>query len=89
MKLEVFIRYLEEHEGEIERGDPFVIPVVDRENFEQKVVKAIVAKPPKALPGGNDLWIKNYREELDPVPWKIKVLEEVGGLFATGKLGID
>jgi hypothetical protein len=89
MKLEVFIRYLEEHEGEIERGDPFVIPVVDRENFEQKVVKAIVAKPPKALSGGNDLWIKNYREELDPVPWKIKVLEEVGGLFATGKLGID
>ena len=89
MKLETYIKYLEKYQKEIEQGDPVVIQVVDRQNFEQKVVKAILAKPPKALPGGNDLWIKNYREELDPVPWKIKVLEEVGGLFATRRLGID
>ncbi len=89
MKLETYIKYLEKCQREIEQGDPVVIPVVDRQNFEQKVVKAILAKPPKALPGGNDLWIKNYREELDPVPWKIKIIEEVSGLFTTPRLGID
>ena len=89
MKLETYIKYLEKCQREIEQGDPVVIQVVDRENFEEKVVKAIIAKPPKALPGGNDLWIKNYREEIDPVPWKIKVIEEVSGLFTTPRLGID
>jgi hypothetical protein len=89
VKLETYIKYLEKYQKEIEQGDPVVIQVVDRQNFEQKVVKAILAKPPKALPGGNDLWIKNYREELDPVPWKIKIIEEVSGLFTTPRLGID
>jgi hypothetical protein len=89
VKLETFIKYLEKCDKEIDQGDPVVIQVVDRENFEQKVVKAIIAKPPKKLPGGKDLWIKNYREELDPVPWKIKIIEEVNGLFTTSRYGID
>jgi hypothetical protein len=89
VKLETYIKYLEKCQREIEQGEPVVIQVVDRDNFEEKVVKAILAKPPKALPGGNDLWVKNYREELEPVPWKIKIIEEVDGLFTASKLGID
>lgn len=89
MKLETFIAYLEEHEREIEQGEPFVIQVTDRDIFEEKVVKALVAKPPKALAGAQDLWIKNKREELDPVPWKIKIIEEIDGLFLRPKQGIS
>ena len=76
MKLETYFGYLDERKAEIERGEPIEVQVVDREIFETKVVKAIVAKSSEALPDGQDLWIKNEREELDPTPWKIKIIEE-------------
>jgi hypothetical protein len=81
MILETYIRYLEEQMGDIEAGKPVTIQVTDREIFEQKVVKAIIAKSPDKLPEGENLWIKNEREEIGAVPWRIKVIEETGDLF--------
>jgi hypothetical protein len=81
MVLETYIKYLREHMAEIEEGRPITIQVTDREIFEQRVVKAIIARSPDKLPEGEDLWIKNEREEIDPVPWRIKIIEESNDLF--------
>ena len=81
MKIETYIRYIEERRSEVDAGKPVVIQVVDRDIFESKTVRAIIAEDPKALPDGVDLWVKDDREELAPVPWKIKILEETGELF--------
>ena len=81
MELETYIKYLEEQMGEIEAGRPITIQVTDREIFEQKVVKAIITRSPDKLPDGENLWIKNEREEIGPVPWKIKIIEETSDLF--------
>jgi hypothetical protein len=81
MELETYIKYLREHMAEIEEGKPITIQVTDREIFEQRVVKAIIARSPDKLPEGEDLWIKNEREEIDPVPWRIKIIEESSDLF--------
>ena len=88
MKLEAFLPYLEEHKAEIERGEPFSIQVVDRDIFEEKVVKAIVAKSPEALPDGEDLWVKDDREEISPVPWRIKILEETTDIWTRPSRGL-
>lgn len=81
MKLETYIRYLEERKADIEAGKPIIIQVVDRDIFEAKTVKAIIASTAEKLPDGEDLWIKDDKEELAPVPWRIKILEETGELF--------
>lgn len=82
MKLECYAVYLEEHKAEIEAGKPFMVEVIDRDIFEKKVVKAIVAKTCEALPDGDNLWIRDEKTELSPTPWKIKILEETSDLFA-------
>lgn len=81
MKLEGYSVYLEEHKAEIEEGKPFVLEVMDTEKFEKKVVKAIVAKSPEALPDGQDLWIRDEKAELAPTPWRIEIIEEIDELF--------
>jgi hypothetical protein len=87
MTLETYIRYLEERKADIEAGKPITIQVVDRDIFEAKTVKAIIAETPAALPDGEDLWIKNDREELAPVPWRIKIIEETGEIFSRPNRG--
>jgi hypothetical protein len=87
MTLETYIRYLEERKADIEAGKPIIIQVVDRDIFEAKTVKAIIAKTPAALPDGEDLWIKDDKEELGPVPWRIKILEETGEIFTRPNRG--
>jgi len=87
MKLETYIRYLEEQKADIEAGKPIIIQVVDRDIFEAKTVKAIIAKTSEALPDGEELWIKDDKEELGPVPWRIKIIEETGEIFARPSRG--
>ena len=87
MTLETYVRYLEEQKADIESGRPVVIQVVDRDIFEAKTVRAIIAKTLEALPDGEDLWIKDDKEELAPVPWRIKILEETGEIFARPSRG--
>jgi len=88
MKLEVFIEYLREHEDEIKRGEPFKIQVVDRDIFEEKVVEAIVVESAEAMPDGEDLWIKDEKEVLGPVPWKIKIIREMPDLLTRQSPGL-
>lgn len=89
MKLETYIKYLEDNAADIKAGKPIKLPVVDRDIFEEKMVKAIVAKSAKELPDGVDLWIKDEKEELAPVPWKIKVIEEIDELFIRPSRGLQ
>ena len=74
MTLETYIRYIEERKADIVSGKPVIIQVVDRDIFEAKTVRAIIAQDADALPDGVDLWIKDDKEELAPVPWRIKIL---------------
>ena len=88
MKLEAFLPYLEEYKAEIERGEPITIQVVDRDIFEEKVVKALVSKSHEAFPDGEDLWVKNDREEISPIPWRVKILEETNDIWARPSRGL-
>lgn len=88
MKLETFIWYIDELKADIEAGKPVTIQIIDRDIFEAKTVKAIIAKSPEELPDGVDLWIKDDREELSPVPWRIKILEEINDLFTRPDRGL-
>ena len=81
MNLEGYTVYLAEHKAEIESGSPFILEVMDTDKFEKKVVKAIVAQSPEALPDGQDLWIRDEKAELAPTPWRIKIIQEINGLF--------
>jgi len=87
MTLETYIRYLEEQKADVEAGKPVIIQVIDRDIFEAKTVKAIIAKSSKALPDGEDLWIKDDKEELAPVPWRIKIIEETGEIYVRPSRG--
>ncbi len=88
MQLEAFIKHLEEQMAEIDAGRPVTVQITDRDRFEHKTVKAIIAKSADELPDGEDLWIKNRREELEPVPWKIKIIEETDDLFLRAPEGL-
>ena len=81
MKLESYRIYLEEHKAEIEEGKPLIIEVTDSDIFEKKLVKAIVAKSPEALPDGQDLWIRDEQTNIAAKPWRIKIIEEIDDLF--------
>lgn len=86
---EVYLHYLEDDMKDIEAGKPINVELTDQDIYEKKMVKAIIAKNKDDMPDGDNLWIKNQREELDPVPWKVKVIEEVGDLlYRTGVRGI-
>lgn len=89
MKLEAFLPYLEEHKAAIERGEPITIQVIDRDIFEEKVVKALVSKSRDAFPDGEDLWVKDDREEICPVPWRIKILEETTDIWTRRPRGLS
>jgi hypothetical protein len=88
MVLETYIRYLEEQMTDIEAGKPVTIQVTDRDIYEQKLVKAVISKSRGGVPGGQDLWIKNEREEIAPVPWNIKIIEEMDDLFLRAPEGL-
>jgi hypothetical protein len=95
---EVYEAYLDGHEGEIERREPFIMEVRDLAEFTRKVVRARVAQPPERLPAAQDLWVRNYKDDsIRPEPWSIEILEEldeeevkpVRGDVARGELPSD
>ncbi len=88
MVLEAYIKDLEAQMAEIEAGRPVTIQVTDREIFEKKTVKAVIAKSADKLPDGENLFIKNEREEIGPVPWRIKIIEESSDLFLRAPEGL-
>jgi len=74
---EVYEAYLDGHEGEIEKGEPFILEVRELATFQRKVVRAKVAREAGALAEGQPLWVRRYNEEFLPAPWAIQILEEL------------
>lgn len=81
MAYEAYIGYLtdaaQQTRPEVKSGEPFVIELRDLDTFERLVVRAIVAEPPGAVEGGQELWVLDWVENRKPVPWSIRVLEEI------------
>lgn len=74
---EVFQVYVDKQDEKIKKGEPVILEVRDLNDFTRKVVKAKVEKSKKALPNGVDLWVHNLKDEIEPDPWVIEVLEEL------------
>jgi hypothetical protein len=74
---EVFQAYLDRQEQEIAEGKPVTLEVRDLTNFTRKVVKAKVSKSKETCPNGVDLWVHNLKDEIEPDPWVIEVIEEM------------
>ena len=74
---EVFQAYLDKQAEKIEKGEAVVLEVRDLSNFTRKVVKAKVNKSKEALPNGVELWVHNLKDEIEPDPWVIEVMEEL------------
>ena len=73
--LEVFHSFLDANQDKIEKGEPFMMLVLDLDNICDKVVKGIVARNAEEE-GWIDLWIKDQTDKISHDVWKIKVLEE-------------
>lgn len=81
MPFEAYIGYLtdaaQKTRPEVAAGEPFVIEIRDLDTFERLVVRAVVAEPPGQVDGGDALWVLDWVEAKQPVPWSIRVLEEL------------
>jgi len=71
--------YLDGHEEEIAKGEPFVLEVRDLQTMTRMVVRARVARSQQELPQGKPLYRKGYRDEFgfEGEPWAIEILEEL------------
>ena len=81
MPYEAYIGYLtdasQKTRREVGAGEPFVIELRNLDTFERLVVRALVAEPPAKLESGEELWVLDWVENRKPVPWSIRVLEEL------------
>lgn len=64
-----------EQEKEIEAGEVIETYVFDSETYERIYVKAKISKDPARLPDGETLWVRDFKGQLEPHPWAIKIIE--------------
>jgi hypothetical protein len=70
--------YIAKNYGAIQRGEEFMMEVIALDLGDTRVVRCKVAESPEALPGSEELWVKNEDGAFIPKnPWAIKVLEEL------------
>jgi hypothetical protein len=81
MPYEVYIGYVtdaaQKTRREIAAGEPLTMEIRDLDTFERLVVRAVVAEPPARVDDGDDLWVLDWVENRQPVPWSIRILEEL------------
>ena len=81
MPFEAYIGYLADDSKEIRKevreGEPFVVEVRDLDTFERLVVRAVVAEPGTELADSDELFVLDWIENRQDVPWSIHVLEEL------------
>lgn len=75
--METHHSFLDYNKDCIDRGEPFVLQVMDLDTFEQKVVRAVVAPPGELGGEWKELWIKDSSDEVKPETWRIRVVEEL------------
>jgi len=74
---ETYCGYLVGLEREITQGEEVILEVRDRERWERKVVRAVIARPPSNLEGGERLWVRDQKERYLPLPWSIRIIKEL------------
>ena len=74
---EILEEYVQSQRSEIDRGQPVVVEVRDRDTFERLVVRARIAPPATALEKGVPLIIRDLVENVAADDWQIVVLEEL------------
>lgn len=74
---EIYEAYLDGHDQEINEGREFIVEVRDLAELCRKVLNAKISRKSDAFTDGCNLWVKNYKEELQPEPWSIYVIEEM------------
>jgi hypothetical protein len=66
--------------GEIPEGKECTLEIRDTETYEMRVVKAVVNRSTKKLPGGDLLRVRWQRGMPLPELWGIKIIEEMGSV---------
>ncbi|HKZ50325.1 MAG TPA: hypothetical protein VJ256_01010 [Dehalococcoidia bacterium] len=74
---EVYEAYVDGHDGEIDKGQPFVLEVRGLADYVRRVVRARIARSQEALPQGEPLWVRAYNDEKVTGPWAIEIVEEL------------
>ena len=81
MPYEVYIGYVtdasQRTRREVADGEPVVMEIRDLDTFERLIVRALVAEPPERVEMGDELWVLDWVENRQPVPWSIRILEEL------------
>ncbi len=72
---EIHIEIIYDQEKEIDAGRPIDTYVFDPATYERTYCKAIISKDPAKLPGADILRVRNFKGQLEPNPWAIKILE--------------
>ncbi|MDY6971253.1 MAG: hypothetical protein SV775_02880 [Thermodesulfobacteriota bacterium] len=72
--------YLVRDLSELKEGEAQVINVRKKENYEMRVVKAIVNSSGERLPGADKIWLRTKVGEQLSQPWSIKILKDYGSL---------
>ncbi|MBI2875822.1 MAG: hypothetical protein HYY20_02955 [Candidatus Tectomicrobia bacterium] len=74
---EVYGLYLEDLREEIQQGQEVVLEVRDLNDISRKVVRARVKESAEGLPGAEQLWVRNAKDEITDQCWAIQVIEEL------------
>lgn len=77
MPYEAYIGYLDDKKEEINKGESMVVEIRDLETFERLVVRAKVGNPERPLDNGEELWILDWVEKRQEIPWSIIIEEEL------------
>ena len=72
---EILIEIVHDQDKEIEAVRPIDTYVVDPETYQRTYCTAIISKDPEKLPNADILRVRNYKGQLEPKPWAIKILE--------------
>lgn len=74
---ELYVEYLDQNRKDIEAGKDVAVEVRDISNYLRLVVRAQILKSPDHSPEADILWIRNIREDREPVPMGIIIKEEL------------
>jgi len=76
----IYETFILEDPGEIPEGKECTLEIRDTETYETRVVKAVIDKSSKKLPGADLLRVRWQRGMLLPELWGIKIVEEIGSV---------
>jgi hypothetical protein len=72
----VYETFILKDPSEIPEGKECTLEIRDTETYETKVVKAVIDRSSKKLPGGDLLRVRWQRGTPPPDLWSIKIIEE-------------